>query len=113
MSTMYDSVEPQLIPTTAAYLAVYVNGFGKADIAAVAKTHPHARIFQIDVNGSVPSASIKDVETGDITVEHIPQAVEARFKEHPDALTRIYCNLSTWPDAKAMVKHNVPSKWQD
>lgn len=105
--TMYDSVQWQLIPRNALYIAVYSNGQFAADTGEVAKTFPNARIYAIDVNGTDPDASIKDVETGDISVDNLPQVIERRFAAHPDAKCRVYCNLSTWPSVKQVIAAGV------
>jgi hypothetical protein len=105
--TMYDSVEWQLIPRSAGYVAVYVNGMFAADTAEVSATFPKARIFLIDVNGSDPGASIKDVETGDIRPDTVHEAINARFDAHPDALCRVYVNLSNWSVTRANINANV------
>lgn len=105
--TMYDAVEWSLIPRSAGYLAVYVNGMFAADTGEVSATFPSARIYLIDVNGTDPGASIKDVETGDITPENVPTAVNARFDAHPDSLCRVYVNLDNWAETKANLLHNV------
>lgn len=100
---MYDSTQPDLIPGHAEYLAIYANGDYAADRDEIAKLFPHARVFTIDVLGDDPAASIKDVETGDLRPGDIPRVVEARHAAYPGALTRVYCNLSTWPAARAAV----------
>lgn len=108
--TMYDSTQPQLIPRGALYIAVYGNGIFATDAAEIAKSYPNARIYVIDVNGTDAGASIKDVETGDLTVDALPDAVNARFDAHPDSLCRVYCNLSTWPNAKIAVAELAPER---
>lgn len=108
--TMYDAVNWSAIPRDAGYIAVYANGQFAADTGEVAKTFPKARIYAIDVIGNDPGASIKDVETGDLSVDTLPQAVEARFAAHPDSKCRVYCNLSTWPSVKEVIAAGVNSQ---
>jgi hypothetical protein len=108
--TMYDSVQWTLIPRGALYIAVYGNGRFAADTGEVASTYPKARVYIIDVIGDDPGASIKDVETGDLSINNLPQAIEARFNAHPDSKCRVYCNLSTWPSVKEVVAAGVNSQ---
>lgn len=103
-NNMYDSTRPNLIPSSAAIVCVYINGRYAVDIAAVQKQFPHARILEIDVLGNAPDASIKDVENFDIPVSSVQEVCMARFQKHPNALTRLYCNLSTWPGVKDQVR---------
>lgn len=100
---MFDSASWEQIPTWAPFVAVYINGLYEADMAEVKARFPNARIYSIDVNGSDPGASIKDVENFDISPSNSAGVVEARYKEHPDAKTRLYCNKSTWPAVKSSV----------
>lgn len=109
---MYDSVEWQLIPHNALYLAVYGNGDFAVDTGEVAATFPKARIYIIDVKGTDPGASIKDVETGDIHPENIHEAVNMRLDAHPDALCRVYVNLDNWAATKANIRTNVTAERQ-
>lgn len=106
-STMYDSVEWSLIPRNAGYLAVYSNGQFAADIGEVSASFPKARIYLIDVTGSNPDASIKDVETGDMRVSGLADAIGARLEAHPASLVRVYCNLSTLPSVRDVIANSV------
>lgn len=105
---MYDSTRPELIPGGAEYLAIYANGDYAADRDQVQATRPGARIFTIDVLGSDPAASIKDIENYDLQPEDIPRVVSDRFDAYPDGLTRLYCNLSTWSVARVYARRLSP-----
>lgn len=114
-ATMIDSVQilnPANVAHDYDYVAIYVNGRFSVDPATVQKAYPDARVFWIDVLGNNPEASIKDIETGDISPSSVPGIVAARFRVHPDANTRLYCNLSTWPAVKTEVR-NLPQNQRD
>lgn len=86
-------------------IAVYFNGLfaiSPADLAALQRKFPQARIYLIDVLGTAPlDCSILDVETGDAAPGRYPRWAAERLGAHEGALCRPYCNLSTWPDLKA------------
>jgi hypothetical protein len=104
MTSMYDSTQPWLIPTSAEYIAVYANGLYKADPASVQQRFPKARVFSIDVLNTDPGGcGIADVENGDMKPGDIPSWVDRRLTKRPDVLCRVYCNKSTWPSVKSEV----------
>lgn len=108
--TMYDAVNWSAIPRGALYIAVYANGLDAADTGEVAASFPKARIYMIDVLGTDPGASIKDVEKGDINPDNVHEAVNMRFEAHPDSLCRVYVNLSNWSATRANINANVSAE---
>jgi hypothetical protein len=98
MISMYDSTQPNLIPTSAEYIAIYGNGKYAASRDAVQDRFPKARVFSIDVLGTAPQdCGIADVENFDMTPADVPGWVSRRLEMRPGTLCRIYCNKSTWP----------------
>lgn len=100
---MGDAVTITDIPTDMPYVAVYINGRYAADLAQVKERWPHSRIFEIDVLGTSPDASIKDRESEDIPVDEVIRITTERYNAHPDALTRWYMSLDNWSPVKAQV----------
>lgn len=100
---MYDSTRPWLIPSDAEVIAAYANGRFAADFAQLQKQFPKARILQIDVLGTDPDASVKDIEPGDMNPGDAARVVDDRHQAHPGALTRLYCDQSEWPAVKLSV----------
>jgi GH25 family lysozyme M1 (1,4-beta-N-acetylmuramidase) len=66
---MYDSITPSSIPSTAQYIAGYVNGLWPT-YAQLQKQFPHAVLLSIAVNASA-NAECLDVETGDATIADV------------------------------------------
>ena len=111
MNNMYDSTMPSRIPSGVLYVAVYKNGRYMANPTQVARQHPNARIFWIDVLGTAPTeCGIADVEAEDMQPSDIPGWVETRLNAHPASLCRVYCNLSTWPAVKTEVAKLTPGQ---
>src|SRR5580693_611756 len=94
-------------------IAAYANGLFAADLAELAAHYgDKVRIYGIDVLGDLPHvASIADVETLDMTADDlrtwIPERLNAGPKDghgDPTWLARPYCNLSTWPAVRGVVR---------
>lgn len=92
---MYDSTNPAGIPDVAEMVAGYVNGkFNWAASNTAFNKWPHAAHVRIDVTGSNPaSASVLDVETGDVTPDHAEQWI--RDRSALGFRPVIYCNRAT------------------
>ena len=108
MSTMFDSVNPVHIPTTATYVAGYVNGQWPT-FNTLVKMFPHAVVVSIDVNGSAV-ADVLDVETGNATAQQAPAWVaKMRTLGKPGI---VYCSRS-WVESvlHAFTAANVPAPY--
>ena len=91
MFTMYDSVDVTQIPNKPAAVAAYING-NFANIDAVRKRFPHARILTISVTGDVP-ADCYDIERGDYKPEDTPRLYQIA-KDHNVWRPCFYAQLS-------------------
>ena len=94
MATMYDSVTPSAIPTSAAVVAGYVDGayaWSNADWARF----PQAVKARIAVFPRTNDGHVLDVEQGDATPAQAPGWVTMRRAAGIDPI--VYCNTSTWP----------------
>lgn len=100
-----DSVDPFALQA-GSYGAVYANGRYFATKAQVA----HLRaVLWIDVNGEDPGANELDIETGDATPETVLTWVPRHCEVYgSQARSRLYCNLSTWPEVKLAVARLEP-----
>ena len=100
---IYDSIFVGDLPKKS-YVAVYGNGLYKADMAAVRKRKPLG-VLLIDVIGNSPEFNMLDIETFDATPQDAPPWVRKHVDhfgiDNPHVHARLYCNLSTWPLAKA------------
>ena len=104
--TMYDSTEPSAIPTSAALVASYVDGYG-GYTAAVARFGA-AKCVSISVENN--NADVADVESGAMTAAELPGWI-ARQQARGIARPVVYCNASTWPSVKAAVGNADVSYW--
>lgn len=97
-------------------IAVYFNGLFAATPAEVDQLRaifPGVRVYFIDVLGNAPDkCSIADIEKEDMTADDYPGWAEKRLVAVPGALCRPYCNLSTWPTLRAVVR-NLPQLVKD
>jgi hypothetical protein len=101
MGTFYDSASGTF-PAGTTEVALYRNGLYAFPPSEVSKLW---RIRWIDVDGDNPAGcSILDIETGDASPGMIPGWCSERDKAVQDSLFRLYCNLSTWPAVKAIVR---------
>jgi hypothetical protein len=106
---MYDSVNlTNFIQDDWDYLAAYVTGRYAQDLTQLRQDFPDARIWEIDVTGAAPTASIKDIETGDLSPADVRWIVPQHHQANPNELCRLYCNLETWPAVKAAVRALSP-----
>ena len=99
--TMYDGVTSSSVPAVGEPLvAGYTDGLF-ANLPALKKRFPHARIVGIAVTASYHGADahVLDVEAGDATPAQAPGWVTAQRKLGVDPT--VYCNTSTWPQVKA------------
>jgi hypothetical protein len=104
--TMYDSVNPDAIPSDAALVASYVDGFGGYD-AAVAKFGA-SKVVSITVSGK--DADVADVEPGAMTAGQLPAWIAAQ-KARGVARPGVYCSESLWSSVKAAVGDADVSYW--
>ncbi|MDI5966123.1 hypothetical protein [Streptantibioticus silvisoli] len=96
--TMYDGVTVADLPSGAPLYAGYVDGI-YANVTALRKRFPKARVVEIAVFASTHAGQVLDVETGDATPAQAPGWVTAR--RHAGADPTVYCNSSTWPSVRA------------
>jgi peptidoglycan hydrolase-like protein with peptidoglycan-binding domain len=104
--TMYDSTNPSLIPSGAALVASYVDGYG--GYTAAVNRFGAEKCVSISVQNN--NADVADVETGAMTPGDLPGWIsrqQARGIKRPV----IYCNASTWPSVKAAVGNAEVSYW--
>jgi hypothetical protein len=90
--SMFDSIDPELIPADAPAVAGYVGG-DWATFAGLAERFPHAQRLSIAVNAG-EDAECLDVETGDATAAEIPDWLE-RQRGRGVARPCIYANAFT------------------
>lgn len=98
MRTMYDGVTVSGLPEGAPLYAGYLDG-RYANLPALRKRFPSARIVEIAVFASTLAGHVLDVETGDATPAESVGWVRARRKAGADPT--VYCNTSTWPAVRA------------
>jgi hypothetical protein len=106
--TMYDTIEPSLIPPNPEAVAGYVGGNWPTFNELVTK-FPKAKHLSIAVN-SAEDAECLDVEAGDASPADVPAWVhrqEARDQRYPV----IYASLSTWPQIEAVVGRLQIRRW--
>jgi hypothetical protein len=96
--TMYDSTDPSAIPSNAALVASYVDGYG-GYTEAVARFGA-SKCISISVGDH--NADVADVEAGAMTVGEL-QAWKAAQVARGIARPVVYCDQSTWPSAKNAV----------
>ncbi|HEY1706401.1 MAG TPA: peptidoglycan-binding domain-containing protein [Trebonia sp.] len=94
-ATMYDSVTPARIPSSASIVAGYVDG-EYAWTAADWGLFPKAKHVRISINGTGNLGDVLDVEKGNATPADTPGWI-ARRKAAGLARPSIYCSLSTVP----------------
>ena len=103
--SIYDSIFVDELPKNA-YIAVYGNGIYAANLEVVKKRKPK-KVLTIDVIGNRPDFNMLDIETFDATPQDAPPWVRKHVDHFgigdPHVHARLYCNLSTWPLAKAQV----------
>ncbi len=105
--TMYDSVTPHTIPSSAELVAGYLTPSPFAWPDAGWALFPGARHVEIQISSQVNSGHVLDVETGDAPPEHAPGWVAMRRAAGADPT--VYCNTSTWPSVRAaFVAAGVP-----
>jgi hypothetical protein len=104
--TMYDSTEPSAIPSDAALVASYVDGYG-GYTAAVARFGA-AKCISISVQNN--DADVADVESGAMTPADLPGWI-SRQQARGVAKPVVYCNASTWPSVKSAVGDANVSYW--
>ncbi|MDI5965708.1 hypothetical protein [Streptantibioticus silvisoli] len=100
--TMYDGVTVAHLPTGAPLYAGYVDG-RYANVTALRKRFPKARIVEIAVLASTDAGQVLDVETGDATPAQAPGWVVSR--RHAGVDPTVYCNSSTWPAVRAAFRN--------
>lgn len=100
--TMYDGVTVANLPTGAPLYAGYVDG-RYANVTALRKRFPKARIVEIAVLASTDAGQVLDVETGDATPAQAPGWVASR--RHAGVDPTVYCNSSTWPAVRAAIRN--------
>lgn len=96
--TMYDSVNPSAIPTTAAMVAGYVDGRFAWSAAGWAR-FPNAVKVRIAVFPSTNDGHVLDCETGDATPAQCPAWVRMRRAAGVDPT--VYCAQSQWATVQA------------
>jgi hypothetical protein len=96
---IYDSITPSAIPSHHV-VATYVNGNYAVSRSAVARRGP---VLWIDINGSVPSASVLDVEPGNATPATAASWAWRKLHADPDARAIIYTMRSEWWATKVAV----------
>jgi peptidoglycan hydrolase-like protein with peptidoglycan-binding domain len=96
--TMYDSTDPSAIPSTAALVAAYVDGYGGYSEAV--SRFGASKVVSISVGDN--NADVADVESGAMTTGEL-QAWKAKQVARGIAKPVVYCNQSTWPSAKSAV----------
>lgn len=97
--TMYDSVTPSAIPTSAVMVAGYLPPSRYAWSAADWARFPRAVKVRIAIFARVNDGHVLDVEPGDATPAQAPGWVTMRRRAGVDP--SIYCNASTWPTVRA------------
>jgi hypothetical protein len=104
MGSFYDSA-PGIFPAGTTEVALYHNGlyaFPKSQVK------PSWRVRWIDVFGDAPAAcSILDIETGDASSGSIRAWCDARDTVIQNSRFRLYCNLSTWPEVRSVVRSEL------
>jgi hypothetical protein len=98
MRTMYDSVTPSAIPTSAVLVAGYVDGpytWSKGDWARF----PKAVKVRIATRAATNDGHVLDVEPGDATAAQAVNWVVMRRKAAVDP--SIYCSQSAWAGVRA------------
>jgi len=98
---MYDSVLPSALPTDHV-VATYATGGYAVSGATMAK---HKNVVWIDTQATDPEASALDIEPGDATPAQAATWTWQRLHEHPNAVARLYCSQSEWPEVQAAVAH--------
>lgn len=99
--TMYDSVTPEHIPSTAEIVAGYVDGNFK-NMDRVRQLFPHAIYVEITVFATDDIGDVLDVEKGDATPQDAPGwVIKRRAKGETPS---VYCNYSTWPSVRDAFK---------
>lgn len=112
---MYDSVNPESIPTYATVVAGYVDGLYEWTPAGWAR-FPNARHVRIAVFASTDDGQVLDVETGDATPVQAPGWVRMRRESANQASgpITVYCDVSNWPAVRgAFAEQGVdePDYW--
>lgn len=106
MRTMYDSVNPENIPTSATLVAGYVDGLYRWSDADWAR-FPNSIHVRIACFASTNDGVVLDVETGDATPAQAPGWVQRRRAVGIDPT--IYCNTTIWPQVvAAFINAGVP-----
>lgn len=112
MTTMYDSVTPDQIPTDAPIVGGYIDGL-YAWTNAEWTRFPNAVHVRIVVNPDNNDGDVYDCETGNGTPDDAPRWVAARRTAgHPYPV--VYCDRSLWPAVQtAFVTQHVtpPGYW--
>lgn len=109
--TMYDSVTPAAIPSTATMVAGYVDGL-YANVNAMRSRFPKAKLVEIAVSSHTDAGQVLDVETGDATPTGAVSWVQMRRRAGADPT--VYCNSSVWPSVRAAfsaAKVSQPHYW--
>lgn len=96
--TMYDSVTPGAIPSTATMVAGYVDGL-YSNVNAMRARFPKAQLVEIAVSSHTDAGQVLDVETGDATPSGAVSWVQMRRRAGADPT--VYCNESVWPSVKS------------
>lgn len=100
--TMYDSVNPGHIPTTATMVAGYADG-AYANLPAMKARFPHATIVSIAVRWTT-RAQVLDVESGNATPAQAVQWCTQTMAGTPNKQLTVYCSVSDWPSVRAAFK---------
>lgn len=105
---MGDSTTLGDVPLTVQVAAFYGTGLYAVHPQQVEARFPHARYghCSIDVNGSMPSASARDWETGD-KAGSLEQWVIAHNKATGRKDAVVYCNKSTIPEVRRLTGSQV------
>ena len=101
-----DSVNLASNPAGVDVAFYYVNGLYAAKEADVAARHPGKLVLGIDVNGSAPSAAVRDWETGD-KGGSLEQWVIDHNKASGVKDACVYCNRSTIPEVRQLTGAQV------
>ncbi len=99
MRYMYDAVTPSNIPSGAAMVAGYADGY-YANMGEMAALFPHAIRVSIAVKWTT-RAQVLDVENGDATPAQAVQWCTQTMSDRSNSELTVYCNTSTWPEVRA------------
>lgn len=106
---MRDSVNVASIPLAGTQIAAGYDDGNWKTITALLARFPHLPIVHIDVNGSTPSAHVRDWETGDKAGNLRDWVVEHnKLSGRKDAV--VYCNRATIPEVRNLTGDQILNK---